>query len=281
MLYDHLSDIVRLALAEDIGSGDLTTALTVYPSTSAQAEIIAKEDLVVAGLEAARLTFELLDPAVTFDSIVAEGDRVAKGDALVRIAGSAASILTAERVALNFLMHLSGVATLTAFFVEAVKPHKARIVDTRKTTPGMRTLEKEAVRAGGGDNHRFGLFDGILIKDNHIAAAGSITAAVTRAKDRAPHTLKIEVEVSDLPGLEEAIAAGADVVLLDNMGTEELAEAVRIGRGRVVLEASGGINLDNVAQVAATGVDIISIGALTHSAPAVDMSLIFTVGAVC
>ncbi len=281
MTNQYLFDIVRLALAEDIGSGDLTTALTVDPSATAQASIIAKEDLVLAGLKPARLTFELVDSGVEFEPLAAEGARAAKGDVLVRVTGSAASILTAERVALNFLMHLSGVATLTARFVEAVKPHKVRIVDTRKTMPGMRALEKAAVRSGGGNNHRFGLFDGILIKDNHIAAAGSIKAAVARAKAGAPHTLKVEVEVTDLPGLEEAIAAGADAVLLDNMDQDQLTEAAAIGRGKVILEASGGIKLGNVAQAAASGVNIISIGALTHSAPAADMSLKFTPGQPC
>ncbi|MBW2060310.1 MAG: carboxylating nicotinate-nucleotide diphosphorylase [Deltaproteobacteria bacterium] len=277
----YLTEIIRLALAEDVGSGDLTTSLIVPPSTPAQAEIVAKQNLVAAGLEAARLTFETVDTAVDFDPLVADGGQAVSGQVLVRLAGPAASILTAERVALNFLMHLSGVATLTARFVNAVKPHRVRIVDTRKTTPGWRVLEKAAVRAGGGENHRLGLFDGILIKDNHIAAAGTVTAAVTRAKKGAPHTLKVEVEVSDLPGLEEAIAAEADVVLLDNMNLDQLRQAVTLTKGRVLLEASGGINLENVAQVAATGVDIISIGALTHSAPAADMSLKFNLGEAC
>lgn len=266
---------VRLALAEDVGPGDLTTNLTVDPAVQAQAEIVAKQDLVLAGLDPARLTFSLVDPAVEFKAAAADGDRVQAGTVMVRLSGPAQGLLTAERVALNFLMRLSGVATLTAGFVAAVKGSRAKIIDTRKTTPGLRFLEKAAVRAGGGVNHRFGLYDGILIKDNHIAAAGSITAAVTRARQAAPHTLKIEVEVEDLAGLEEAIAAGADIVLLDNMSPAQLAQAVTLGRGRVLLEASGGVNLSNVAQIAATGVDFISIGALTHSAPAVDLSLRF------
>lgn len=274
---DRLSfePVVRQALAEDVGSGDLTTALTVDPDVRARAEIISRQALVLSGLGPARLTFELVDPSVRFDALVPEGARAVSGQVLVEIQGAAASILTAERVALNYMMRLSGVATLTARFVEAVRGTRARIVDTRKTTPGLRALEKAAVRAGGGANHRFGLYDGVLIKDNHIAAAGSITAAVSRAKGRAPHTLKIEVEVEDLGGLEEAIQAGADIVLLDNMTPGQLAEAVRLARGRVVLEASGGVNLETVAEVAASGVDVISIGALTHSAPAVDLSLRF------
>ena len=271
----YVENIVRLALAEDVGAGDLTTSLTVDPEVRSRAEVVAKQELILAGLEPARLTFELVDPEIRFTPAAADGDRAESGRVLVRISGSAASILTAERVGLNFMMRLSGVATLTARFVEATKEYRARIVDTRKTTPGMRVLEKMAVKAGGGTNHRFGLFDGILIKDNHIAAAGSITAAVTRAGLNAPHTLKVEVEVEDLAGLEEAIKAGADAVLLDNMTPDQLKQAVAMAEGRVLLEASGGITMENVAEVAATGVDLISIGALTHSAPAADLSLRF------
>ncbi|MDY6850479.1 MAG: carboxylating nicotinate-nucleotide diphosphorylase [Thermodesulfobacteriota bacterium] len=268
-------DIVRLALAEDIGSGDLTTSLTVDPSAEARAEITAKQNLVLAGLSPARLAFELVDPKVGFEPLAADGDRIESGQVLVRLGGPAASILTAERVALNFLMRLSGVATLTASFALALQGYKTRVVDTRKTTPGMRVLEKAAVRAGGGINHRFGLYDGILIKDNHIAAAGSITAAMLRAGQGAPHTLKVEIEVEDLAGLEEAVTAGADAVLLDNMTIKQLTEAAALAGGRVLLEASGGITLDNAARIAATGVDLISVGALTHSAPAADISLRF------
>jgi len=271
-------ETVRRALAEDLGHGDVTTALVVDPETMARAEITAKADLVLAGLEAARLAFSLVDPTVSFEALAADGDRVAQGRIVVRLAGPAASILKAERVALNFLMHLSGVATLTARFVQAAKPHPARIVDTRKTTPGLRALEKAAVLAGGGMNHRFGLYDGILIKDNHIAAAGGVARAVHLAKTGAPHTLKVEVEVSSLEGLEEAIQAGADIVLLDNMPPEEMARAVDLNHGRVLLEASGNVTLATVAAIAATGVDIISSGALTHSAPAADLSLNFILG---
>jgi nicotinate-nucleotide pyrophosphorylase (carboxylating) len=192
---------------------------------------------------------------------------------LAEVVGPAALLLLGERVALNFLMRLSGIATWTRGFVDAVQPHKAWIVDTRKTTPGWRVLEKYAVRLGGGANHRFGLFDGILIKDNHIKVAGGIGAAVRLARQGAPHTLKIEVEVSDLAGLEEAIAAGADIVLLDNMPETTLARAVQTAAGRVLLEASGGMSLERVGRVAATGVDLISVGALTHSAPAVDIHM--------
>ena len=280
MKNDHIEDIVRLALAEDVGIGDITTFLVVDSEITARAEIMARQDMVVAGMEAAHRTFEQVDASIKFDRMVNDGDVIDSGVIMARVSGPAGSILTAERVALNFLMRLSGVATLTARFVGMVRAHNVKIVDTRKTTPGMRALEKAAVRAGGGGNHRFGLFDGVLIKDNHIAAAGSITQAVTRAKAGAPHTIKVEVEVEDLQELEEAIEAGADAVLLDNMAPAEMRKAVTIAKGRVLLEASGGVTLDTVDQAAASGVDIISIGALTHSAPAVDISLNFILGDV-
>lgn len=281
MKNDHIDDIVRLALAEDVGIGDITTFLVVDSEITARAEIMARQDMVVAGMEAARRTFEQVDDSIKFDRMVNDGDLIDSGAIMGGVSGPAGSILTAERVALNFLMRLSGVATLTARFVGMVRAHNVKIVDTRKTTPGMRALEKAAVRAGGGGNHRFGLFDGVLIKDNHIAAAGSITHAVTRAKAGAPHTIKIEVEVEDLEELEEAIEAGADAVLLDNMAPAEMRKAVAMAKGRVLLEASGGVTLDTVGQAAASGVDIISIGALTHSAPAVDISLNFLLGETC
>jgi nicotinate-nucleotide pyrophosphorylase (carboxylating) len=280
MKNDHIENIVRLALAEDVGIGDITTFLVVDSEITARAEIMARQDMVVAGMEAAHRTFEQVDASIKFDRMVNDGDVIDSGVIMARVSGPAGSILTAERVALNFLMRLSGVATLTARFVGMVRAHNVKIVDTRKTTPGMRALEKAAVRAGGGGNHRFGLFDGVLIKDNHIAAAGSITQAVTRAKAGAPHTIKVEVEVEDLQELEEAIEAGADAVLLDNMAPAEMRKAVTIAEGRVLLEASGGVTLDTVEQAAASGVDIISIGALTHSAPAVDISLNFILGDV-
>jgi nicotinate-nucleotide pyrophosphorylase (carboxylating) len=275
MIREPIREIVEMALAEDVGPGDITTAVTVAPDSRAKAQILAKQDLVVSGLAPARLTFESVDPAVTFNALVSDSDRITDRTVLIELNGPAASILTAERVALNFLMRLSGVATVTSKYVEAVQGSKARIVDTRKTTPGMRALEKAAVRHGGGFNHRYALFDGILIKDNHIAAAGSITNAITKARQQAPHTMKIEVEVQDLTGLSEAIEAGADVVMLDNMDVDMMAAAVKTADGRVLLEASGGVNLDTVPAIAATGVDLISVGALTHSAPAVDLSLKF------
>lgn len=271
-----LERLVRLALEEDIGAGDVTSRLVVPETHRSRAQIIAKQDsLILSGVEPARMAFRLVDPEVRQDWLKGEGDLVTRGEAVCELAGRARSLLAAERVALNFLQRLSGIATLTRRFVEAASSHQARITDTRKTTPGLRMLEKAAVRAGGGANHRFGLYDAVLIKDNHIAAAGGIAKAVALARQGASHLNKIEVEVTDLAGLEAALAAGADAVMLDNMDLEAMAEAVRRVAGRVPLEASGGVNLTNVGEIAATGVDYISVGALTHSAPAVDLSLEF------
>ncbi len=265
--------LIDLALEEDIGPGDITTRTTIAPEVMGEAHIRAKAELIVAGLPVAQAVFARLDGAVEFIPKVQDGELVTAKTILATVTGPANLLLLGERVALNFLMRLSGIATWTRRFVMAVQPHPARIVDTRKTMPGWRVLEKYAVRLGGGANHRFGLFDGILIKDNHIAAAGGIIPAIERACAGAPHTLKIEVEVQDLAGLQEAIAAGADIVLLDNMDEATLAQAVQLAAGRVRLEASGGMSLDRVARVAATGVDFISVGALTHSAPAVDIHM--------
>ena len=273
LLTQHIHRLIDLALEEDIGPGDITTQTTIDPEIMAEAHIRAKQELIVAGIPVAQAVFAHLDAEVIFAPRVDDGELVKPGTVLAEVVGPAGLLLLGERVALNFLMHMSGIATWTRAFVDAVHRHKARIVDTRKTTPGWRVLEKYAVRMGGGANHRFGLFDGILIKDNHITTAGGISAAVRLAKQGSPHTLKIEVEVSDLAGLEEAIAAGAHIVLLDNMDEATLARAVQTVDGRVVLEASGGMSLDRVSQVAATGVDLISVGALTHSAPAVDINM--------
>jgi nicotinate-nucleotide pyrophosphorylase (carboxylating) len=274
LLNQTVHRLIDLALEEDIGPGDITTQTTIDPEIMAEAHIRAKEDLVVAGLPVAQAVFAHLDPEeIIFAPRVEEGELVKAKTVLVKVLGPAALLLLGERVALNFLMRLSGIATWTRRFVEAIHPHHARIVDTRKTTPGWRVLEKYAVQVGGGANHRFGLFDGILIKDNHITVAGGIGAAIKMAKEGAPHTLKIEVEVPDLAGLAEAIATGADIVLLDNMDDAALAKAVQVNAGRVILEASGGMSLERVARVAATGVNFISVGALTHSAPAVDIHM--------
>jgi len=275
-LSEALESLVRQALEEDIGAGDITSRLVVPEGQLAQAEIVAKQDwLVLSGIEAASLAFRLIDPEVKQEWLFGEGQRLSRGGVACRLSGRSRSLLAAERVALNFLQRLSGIATLTRRFVEAVRPHKAKILDTRKTTPLLRALEKAAVRAGGGTNHRFGLYDAILIKDNHLAAAGGIARAVTLARQGAPSGMTIEVEVTDLAGVEEALKAGPDVIMLDNMNLEMMAEAVRLVAGRVPLEASGGVRLDNVNAVAATGVDFVSVGALTHSAPAVDLSLEF------
>ncbi len=268
-------EFLRRALAEDVGPGDVTTLAVVPADRTARAEAIAKADLVVAGARVAARVFSLVDESLRVDVSITDGREARPGEVILGVSGPARSILIAERVALNFLMHLSGVATLTRAFVKAVAGLPVRIVDTRKTTPGLRALEKAAVVAGGGHNHRFALYDGVLIKDNHIRAAGSISAALEAARAGAHHLLKIEVEVADLAGLDEAVAAGAEAVLLDNMTVADMAEAVRKYGDRVVLEASGNVTLATVRQIAETGVHLISVGALTHSAPAADVSLKF------
>ncbi|MDO8586087.1 MAG: carboxylating nicotinate-nucleotide diphosphorylase [Armatimonadota bacterium] len=265
--------VVKRALAEDIGAGDITTRLTVPASATASGVIVAKEAGIIAGLPIAALCFELIDPTVAFRAMVSEGHAARPGETIAEIAGSAQPILSAERVALNFLQRMSGIATMTAKFVKAVEGTRARIVDTRKTTPGLRLFEKYAVRMGGGSNHRFGLDDGILIKDNHIAIAGGVGPAVRAARRGAPHTLGVEVEVRSISEIEEALASGADAVLLDNMSLEEMREAAQLIAGRALVEASGGVDADVVLAVAATGVDIISVGRLTHSFKSLDLSL--------
>ncbi len=271
----YIDSIVRAALVEDIGSGDITTALTVPEMQTAMAKVLIKAPGIICGLQVFRAAFAALDAGVSVELSAEDGDMVSPDMIVATVSGSARSILTGERVALNLLQRMSGVATVTARYVALVAGTKARIVDTRKTTPGLRRLEKYAVTCGGGRNHRFGLSDGILIKDNHIAAAGGIKQAVSAAKRQAPHTLKIEVEVSNTAQLEEALVAGADAILLDNMGLEPLAECVSITGCRVPLEASGGVDESTVASIAQTGVDLISVGALTHSVRAMDISLNF------
>ncbi len=268
--------LIKMALEEDLGSGDVTTLSTVPPGTVSRALIKAKQDCVASGMQVLGLVFRTLDPSLKIEARVTDGDRLQVGDPLMAVSGNVISILMAERVALNFVQRLCGIATLTARFVAEVEAYSAEIVDTRKTTPGWRSLEKYAVQVGGARNHRHGLFDGILIKDNHIRAAGTVTDAVSHALAMAPHGLKIEVEAADLNEVKEAARAGAEIILLDNMNEDLLRESVRFVRGEypaIKLEASGGIVLENVAQVAACGVDFISVGALTHSAPAIDISL--------
>ncbi|MDR0622693.1 MAG: carboxylating nicotinate-nucleotide diphosphorylase [Deltaproteobacteria bacterium] len=277
-----LKELVGRALAEDLGLGDVTTRLTVPPDRLGQAAIVARKPLVLSGLSAALAAFELVDPALSVKTLAADGDELSAGSEVLTVGGLAASILTAERVALNFLGRLSGVASLTAKYVKAVRlsGSGAKILDTRKTTPGLRALEKAAVRHGGGHNHRFCLGDGILIKDNHIRACGSVALALAGAKAQAPHPLRIEIEVDDLAQLKEALKGGADAVLLDNMTPVQLHEAMAIINGffrpgprNLLVEASGGVNLETVGDIAATGVDFVSVGALTHSAPAADLGL--------
>ena len=273
-MQDQIDQLITLALAEDVGPGDVTAASVVPADTRVTGILLAKEAGVLAGLDAVARVFRTVDPRIAWEPAMADGDALVVGDVVGRLAGPARSVLTAERTALNLLQRLSGVATATRRYVDAVAGTGATLVDTRKTTPGMRVLEKAAVRAGGGSNHRVGLFDGILIKDNHLlAVGGDITLAVRRARAGAPHTLRVEVEIDDLAQLEPAIAAGADIVMLDNMDVATMREAVARAGGRVLLEASGGVRLETVGAIAATGVDLISVGALTHSAPALDISL--------
>lgn len=262
------------ALREDIGVGDVTSNAILTGEENGAARTIAKSELVVAGGDVFRETFWQVDPNLTFTILAAEGQEVWAGTLLAEISGSLKSILIAERTALNLLQRMCGIATATRAFVRAVAGTEARILDTRKTAPGLRFLDKYAVRIGGGQNHRFALYDGVLIKDNHIAAAGGITEAVRRARRGVAHTLKIEVEVRNLAELEEAIAAGADVIMLDNMSTDDMKTAVAASAGKVPLEASGNVTLDNVRAIAETGVNFISVGALTHSVHAADISLL-------
>ena len=266
-------EVIRRALNEDIGTGDVTTQLTIDADLRANADFIARQTGIIAGTEVVRQTLLQLDPGMEFVIHLEDGDTAAAGDKILTATGSAKAILTGERVALNFLQRLSGIATTTSRFVALAAGSKARIADTRKTTPGMRALEKYAVRVGGGRNHRFGLYDAIMIKDNHIQAAGSISQAVERALSQASHTLSVTVECDTLEQVREALDAGADILLLDNMSVEELTEAVELVDGQAMTEASGGVNEETAAAIAQTGVDIISVGALTHSAPALDISL--------
>jgi nicotinate-nucleotide pyrophosphorylase (carboxylating) len=273
-MFKRARDFIKTALAEDIGHGDITSELIVG-SQSATAHIIAKEDFVLSGMPFIREVFDILDSRIVVEVFAGEGETVRKGCIISGISGDARALLAGERTALNILQRLSGISTLTAAYVDRVKDYPVKIVDTRKTGPGMRVMEKYAVTAGGGSNHRFGLFDGILIKDNHISIAGGIAAAISKAK-LAHHLLKIEIEIRDVDQLRQAVDAGADVIMLDNMTVEDMKKAVTVARSlnsRILLEASGNINLDNVRETAASGVDLISVGAITHSARAVDISM--------
>ena len=266
--------VVRAALAEDLGrAGDITSQACVDPETRLQVQFASRRGGVIAGLDCARMAMAALDSALRFSAQRRDGDQIQAGEALARVEGNARAILAAERVALNLLGRLSGVATLTRAYVDAVAGTRAKIVDTRKTTPGLRMLEKYAVRCGGGVNHRFGLDDAILIKDNHVAAAGGVGRALERAKALAGHLVNIEIEIDSLDQLDEALRHEPDVIMLDNFSLADLSEAVRRVDGRVRLEASGGVNLQTVRAIAETGVDVISVGALTHSAPVLDIGL--------
>lgn len=273
MTQRHLKSFIRNALKEDIGPGDITTENLVPADKAGEGIIVAKEALTIAGLGIAGDVFHFLDPGMNLVSAYRDGDPAAAGDTLLTLSGNLRAMLMAERTALNILQRLSGIATHVRSFVDIIGDRPVRLVDTRKTTPGLRTLEKYAVRIGGAANHRYGLFDGVLIKDNHIAACGGITPAVERARRGISHLLKIEVEVSDIEQVKEALAAGADVIMLDNMAEDDIRASVRLIAGSVPVEVSGGVTRENLAALCQTGVDIISVGALTHSARSVDISM--------
>jgi len=268
-----LQKVIKDSLNEDIGTGDLTTNSIVPANAISTGYIVAKEDGVLAGLPVAYEVFRCLDPIINWQPLSKEGGSVSKGKLLAEISGKTRAILTGERVALNFLQRMSGIATVTAKYVQFTGDSKTRIVDTRKTTPGMRMLEKYAVRVGGGYNHRFGLYDAVLIKDNHIKYAGSIKNAVAAARQIVSHPTKIEVEVENLDQLRQALAVQADIIMLDNMSVELMREAANLVNGRAMLEASGGITVDKIKAIAEIGIDVISIGSLTHSVKALDISL--------
>ena len=276
MIDSRIQKIIRAALAEDIGTGDITTQATVSPKKKGRAVAVAKENFVVAGLEVFEAVFQCLDPDIVVRKVVADGSRVRKGAVLARVEGRLSAILQAERTALNFFQRMCGIATLTAAYVDAVGKTKAKIYDTRKTVPGLRALDKMAVRQGGGTNHRFGLFDAVLIKDNHIEAAGGIAAAVAARKKHWKRSFKIEVETKNLREVKEALVCGADIIMLDNMTIHAMKKAVDWVAGRALIEASGNVTLKRVRDIASTGVDGISVGALTHSVRAADISLKIT-----
>lgn len=273
---DKTRHLIKLALSEDIGKGDLTSEVTINEDLTAKGLIVAKEDGVITGLQIAKEAFFQLDPSLVFESSFKDGDKVMKGEEVVTLKGRAKSILSGERTALNFLQRLSGITTLTSKYVKKIKDTGVKILDTRKTTPGHRALEKYAVRMGGGENHRMGLYDMILIKENHIKAVGNISKAIQKAKTRYANE-KIEVETKNLDEVKEAVNSGVDWIMLDNMSIDEMKKAVkviRLAKREIKIEASGRIDLNNVREIALSGVDFVSVGALTHSAPAFDLSLL-------
>jgi len=268
-----IDKIVEQALLEDIGTGDITTEFIIPSNLKAKGIIKISEEGVVAGLDIVCLIFKKVDSEIVFQEKIKDGTKVARGKVLAEISGSARTILKGERVALNFLQRMSGIATITSKFCQEVKDLPVRIVDTRKTTPGLRILEKYAVLMGGGYNHRFGLYDAVLIKDNHIAVAGGIKSAVNSVRKQISHTIKIEVEVENLSQLQEALEMKVDIIMLDNMDLDTMKEAVKMAKGKAIIEASGGITLEKVRKIAQTGVDLISIGVLTHSVKSLDISM--------
>ena len=270
-----IRDVLERAFREDIPMGDITTDSTVPENESSKAYLLAKQEGVIAGLEACMEAFIMLDPQVKLESLVKDGQFIETGTKILLIEGNSRALLKAERTALNILQRLSGIASTTRLFVEKIIGYNAKVVDTRKTTPGLRILEKYAVRAGGGTNHRFSLSDGVLIKDNHIKAAGGIYKAVSAAKASIPHTVKIEVETENLQQVKEALDSGADIIMLDNMPPEIMREAVKLVDKKALTEASGNVSLETIQEIASTGVDIISIGAITHSVKAMDISMKF------
>jgi len=268
-----IDDLIEIALKEDIGPADITTDNLVGPELEGVGVTIAKESLVIAGLEIAKKVFESLDPEIVFKSEFKDGDTLEKDTIIFQISGKLCALLKGERTALNFLQRLSGIATNVRSYVDKLKKNTVRLVDTRKTTPGLRFLEKYAVRVGGAFNHRMGLYDGVLIKDNHIAACGGITASVERIRSKISHLVKVEVETSTIDEVKEAIAAGADVIMLDNMNIKRIKESVALIGGRAIVEVSGGVTEDNFLRLADIGVDLISVGAFTHSARSMDISM--------
>lgn len=269
----QIKKIILGALKEDIGAGDITTRAIVKKNLRGQAEAMAKEEFIVAGIDVFKETFLLFDKHLKFKALAKDGKKVSKDEVIARVEGSLASILQAERVALNLFQRMCGIATQTSKYVQAVHGTKAKILDTRKTVPGLRLLDKMAVKTGGGFNHRMGLYDAVLIKDNHITAAGSVTKAVKDQKKSLNKKIKIEVETKNLDEVKEALKSGVDIIMLDNMGIAEMKKAVKIVRGRALLEASGNVNLKRVSKIAGVGVDLISVGEITHSARAADISL--------
>lgn len=269
----YIHDIIMNALKEDMPLGDITTDNIVSREAVTKAEFLAKQDAVIAGLDVAKHVFQVLDSNVEFTAFIKDGDKVKKGEIFAKVSGSTRALLKAERTALNFLQRLSAIATITNRYASMVQGLPVRITDTRKTTPGLRLLEKYAVSAGGGANHRYSLSDGVLIKDNHIAAAGDITKAIESVRKSIPHTVKIEVEVESMEEVQEALACKADIIMLDNMSNEQMAEAVKVINKRALVEASGNMSEETIYDVALTGVDIISIGKLTHSANSIDISM--------